>query len=143
MDDSATVCCHPPTSLDFLRKFSTNLILNMIWQVICWKPIGSSSLLPSNASKSGRTFFISYKIASHHRVSPIYLSIWIASFNVFAMRILYSCVLFQYLLAVLDIIWSRFFNTCLVHQENAGSSEILFWTAYSESWIGYDSFTSY
>ena len=143
MDAVATVWWPPPTSLAFLRKFLPNLLSNIIWQVICWNPICRSPLLPSNDSKAGCTFFIYCKMASHHRVSLLSLLICNAYFTVFVMRILYLCVLCQYLLAVLDMIWSRFFNTCLVHQAHTSSSDILFWTAYSESWIGYDPFTSW
>ena len=142
MDASATVWCPSATSIAFLRKLSPNLISNIIWQVICWSPIGRSSLSPSNALKAGRIFLTSCEMVSHHRVSPLSLSIFTASFTVFGIRIPYLCVFCQYLLAVLDIIQSRFFNTCLVHQYNEGSSEILLWTDYSASWIGYDSFTS-
>ena len=142
LDAGATVWCPTPTSQDFLRKFSTNLITNIIWQVICWNLICRYSLLPSNNLKAGRTFFISCKMASHHRVYPFSLSIWTAYFIVFRMRITHLCVFFQYLLSVLDIICSLFFYTFLVHQANAVSSEILLWTTYSASWIWYDSFMS-
>ena len=136
MNAGDTVWCPPPTSLALLWKFSPNLISDIIRKVICWNPIGRSSFLPSNYSKIGCTLFISCKIAFHHRVSPLSLSIWNASCTVFRVRIPYLCVLCQYLIAVMEIIWSHFFNTCLVHQLNAGSSEILFWTAHLASWIG-------
>ena len=50
--------------------------------------------------------------------------------------------IFQYLLAVLDIILSLFLSTFFIHHVNAGSSAIWLSTAYSASCTGGDSMTS-
>ena len=78
--------CTPPTSCAFLLKLLPSLISNIIWHLICWYPGGRSSLLPSYTSNTGRTFFISCSMASHHNVSSFYFSISISSLTVCGMR---------------------------------------------------------
>ena len=82
IEECDVVVCPHHTSCAFLLKFSPSFISNIIWHLICWYPGGRSSLLPSYASNTGHTFFISCSMASHHNVSPFYLSISMASLTV-------------------------------------------------------------
>ena len=142
IEEGAVVVCPPPTSRAFLLKFSPSLISNIICNLICLYPGCRSSLLPSYASNAGCTFFISCSTASHHNVSPSYLSISMASLTVCGIHSPYLCVFCQYLLAVLDMILYLFLINIFVHNANAGSSEILLSTAYSDSCTRKDSFNS-
>ena len=99
-------------------------------------------MLSSYASNVGHTFFISFSMASHHNVSPFYLSISMASLTVCGMHSPYLCVFCQYFLAVLDMILSIFLSTFFFHNANYGSSAIWLSTAYSSSCTGKDSLTS-
>ena len=110
--------------------------------MVCWYPGGRSSLLLSHASNEVCTSFISCFMASHHNVSPFYLSISMASLTVCGMRSPYLCLFCQYLLAVLDMILSFFLSTLFIHHANAGSSAICLSTAYSSSRTRKDSLTS-
>ena len=83
------VLCSPPTSLDFVRKFSLSLMSNIMRHLISWYPIGRSSLRFSQTLNVVSTCFISFIIASHHSVSPFSLSISIAPFTVFGILIPY------------------------------------------------------
>ena len=69
IEEGAVVVCPHPTSRAFLLKLSPSLISNITWHLICWYPGGRSYLLPSYASNTGRTFFISCSMASHYNVS--------------------------------------------------------------------------
>ena len=134
--------CPLHTSRAFLLKFSPSLISNIIRNLICWYPGGSSSLLPSYSSKEGGKLFISFSMASHHNVSPFYFSISMASLTVFGMHSPYFCVFCQYFMAVLDMILSLFLNTFFIHHANAGLSVICLSTAYSYNCTMKDSLTS-
>ena len=81
-EEVADVVFPPTTSHAFLLKLSPSLISNIIWHLICWYPGGRSSVLPSYASNAGHTFFIFCSMASHHNVSPFYLSISMISLTV-------------------------------------------------------------
>ena len=142
IEEGAVVMCHPNTSTEFLLKSSPSLIPNIIWYLICWYPGGRSYLLTLYASNAGRKCFISYSMASHHNVSPFYLSISMASFTVCGMRSPYLCVFCQYLLAVLDMILSLFLNTFFIHHGNAGLSATFLSTKYSDICTRKESLTS-
>ena len=115
---------------------------NIMGHLISWYPIGRSSLHFSQTSNSGRSFFISLIIASHHSVLLLSLSISIASFTVFGTLIPYLCVLIQNL-CVFEMIRSRFLRTYFTQHTNAGSSYIRFSTENSDIWTGYKYFTSF
>ena len=129
------VLCPPPTSLDSMRKFSPILMSNIIQHLIYWYLIGRSSLRFSQTLNSGRTFFISFIIASHHSVSPFYLSIPISFFTVFGTLISYLFVLTQNL-CVLEMIWSYFLSAYFTHHAKSGSSDMRFSTANPAIWTG-------
>ena len=79
-------------------------------------------------------------IASHQRLFWLNLSIYFVLFTFFGISIPYLWVRIQYLDLILARIRLRFFKSYGAHHANAGSNEIWFWTAYSASWTGYDSF---
>ena len=137
IDYGAVVVCPPPTSRAFLRNFHP--VLCQRW---CGIWFTGSQLVDHpfspHTSNAGQKFFISCNIASHQRVLPIYLSILTATFNVFGNLSQYLWVFTQYCW-VLVIIWYLLFSKSLVHHENAGSSKILFSTAYSAICTGYES----
>ena len=142
MEDGSVVVCPPTTSLALRLKSSPSLTSKIILHLICWYPIGISSLRFSNTLTASRTFFISFVIAFHNKVSPFSFSIRIASSTVLVTRIPYLWVLSQYL-CVFEMMRSRFRYTNLTHHEKDGSSDILFSTAYSASWTGYEYFISF
>ena len=83
-----------------------------------------------HTANTGLKFFISWRISSHQRVLPLFLSILTAYFILFGTLSPYLWVFTQYS-CVLESIWYILFSTFLVHHENAGSNKNLFWTAYS------------
>ena len=142
VEAGAVVVWPPSTSIALRLKFSPSLTSKIIWHLICWYPIGMSSLRFSNTLKAGCTFFIYFMIAYHHKVSPLSLSIRMASSTALGTRIPYLWVLSQYL-CIFKMMRSLFSHTNFTHHTKAGSSHILFSTAYSSSWTGYESFISF
>ena len=121
----------------------------MRWHLICWCPGRpfpdlASSRVHLARENAGITCFISFWIASIHKVLPFSLSNRIASSTVLGTLIPNFSVVLQYLdFPSLDKIRRRFRNTSLAHQANAGSSTILWAVAYSATSIGLDSLRSF
>ena len=88
------------------------------------------------------TVLISFCIAFHQRSFPFSLSKAKAFYTVLGNLIPNLCVTLWYLLLTAAMILCLFFNTWVVHQENAVSSLIPIASAYSATSTGYDSFMS-
>jgi hypothetical protein len=97
---------------------------------------------PSSNSKATMTFFISFWIACHQKSVPVSLSIVNASWTECGNLTPYLWFVFHYLLftfaRMIRFLLRRVSDT---HHLKAGSSWIRLATAYSASWIGFESLT--
>ena len=98
-------------------------------------------MLPLYALNAGCAFFISCSMASHHNLSPFYLSILMAYLTECGMCSPFLCVFCQYLLAVFDMILSLFLGNFFIHHANDGSSAILLNNLYLASYTEKESLT--
>ena len=105
----------------------------------------SSTVALSQSSKAFMLmiFPISLSITSLQSNVPLASSISKASFTECGRRTPYLCVVRQYLPFIFDIILFLFLKTSVTHHAKAGSSLILFQTAYSTSSTGLDFFKSF
>ena len=93
-------------------------------------------------SKATIIFFISFSIASLHRVVSVSLSFLSAYLTVFGNLIPNLCVFFWCAFLTFEMIRSLRLSAGLTHHLNAGSSAMLFPQAYSAISIGWDCFKS-